>query len=127
MTGDGGFPDLIRDESPWPGLGVVNGAHLRVWRHQPGRLTAVISGLGAWTDADAVARLRAEYPGDTVEVFHHHPGDWITMAFYAALRAADDGSVARSRLFGDELAARLGPSLYVTEDPEDESGGYGGP
>jgi hypothetical protein len=127
VTGEGSFPELVRDDDPWRGLDVMGSAHLRVWRWEPGRLTAVISGPGAWKCEEAFAQLRTEYPHDTVELFHHHPGDWIERAFYAALTVADDGSLARARVFGDTLAQRLGPSLYATEDPEDTSGGYGGP
>lgn len=81
---------------------------------------------GACKYEEAFARLRTEYPHDTVELFHHHPGDWIDMAVYAALTVAD-GSVTQTRIFGDTLAQRLGPSLYATEDLEDKSSGYGGP
>jgi hypothetical protein len=35
--------------------------------------------------------------------------------------------VSVTRIFGNELARRLRPSLCATEDPEDETGGYGGP
>ncbi|MFF9623718.1 hypothetical protein [Streptomyces griseosporeus] len=130
MTGDGAFPELIRDEDPWRGLVGVGGVHLRVWRGEAGRLTAVISGPGARTTRgveEAFARLRAEYPHTTVELFHHHPGDWIDLAFYAELAMDADGGVTRTRIVGDVLAQRLGPSLYATEDPEDETAGYGGP
>ncbi|WP_055712301.1 hypothetical protein [Streptomyces torulosus] len=130
MTGEGSFPKLIRDEDPWQGLTVLNSVHIRVWRWDSGRLTAVISGPGARTKGgyeEAFALLRTDYPHDTVDLFHHHPGDWIDMAFYAALTQADDGSVTRTQIPGDTLAQRLGPSLYATEDPEDESAGWGGP
>ncbi|MFF4779736.1 MULTISPECIES: hypothetical protein [Streptomyces] len=130
MAGEGGFPELIRDDDPWQGLDVAGRVHIRVWRWGPGRLTAVISGPGAMTSGayeEAFALLSSEYPHDTVEVFHHHPGDWIDMAFYAALTVVGDGSVTGTRIFGDALAQRLGPLLYATEDPEDTSAGYGGP
>jgi hypothetical protein len=130
VTGEGSFPKLIRNEDPWQGLGALGGVHIRVWRREPGRLTAVISGPGAMTREgyeEAFARLRTEYPHDTVDLFHHYPGDWIDMAFYAALTQAEDGSVTRTQIIGDTLAQRLGPSLYATEDPEDESVGWGGP
>ncbi|QTE03157.1 hypothetical protein S1361_37825 [Streptomyces cyanogenus] len=105
----------------------MGGAHIRVWRGEPGRLTVVISDPGAGKYEEAFAWLRTEYPHDTVELFHHHPGDWIAMAFYAALTVAEDGSVTKTRISGDALAQRLVPSLCATEDPEDNSGGYGGP
>ncbi|MEU0333884.1 hypothetical protein [Streptomyces sp. NPDC006193] len=127
MADEDGFPVLVRDEDPWQAAGAVRGTHLRVWRRGPGRVAAVISGPGAWAYEEAVARLRDEYPHDAVELYHHHPGDWTTAAFYARLTVADDGAVTRTRLFGDELARRLGPSLYATEDVEDETAGYGGP
>ncbi|GGW69867.1 hypothetical protein [Streptomyces xantholiticus] len=128
MTGEGSFPELIRDDDPWQGsLDVMGSVHIRVRQWEPGRLTAVISGPGAWKYEEVFAWLRTEYPHDAVELFHHHPGDWMDMAFYAALTVADEGSVTRTRIFGDTLAQRLGPSLYAMEDPEDESGGYGGP
>ncbi|GHF38681.1 hypothetical protein [Streptomyces griseosporeus] len=130
MAGEAEYPELIRDEDPWQGLDVMGSVHLRVWQWEAGRLTAVISGPGAMRAEgveEAFARLRAEYPQATVELFHHHPGDWIDMAFYAELAREADGSVTRTQVFGNELARRLGPSLYATEDPEDETGGYGGP
>lgn len=130
MAGDANVPELIRDDDPWQGLDVLGRVHIRVWQWEPGRLAAVISGPGARTRGayeKAFARLRTEYPHATVELYHHHPGDWIEMGFYAALTVDVDGSVTRTRIFGDTLAQRLGPSLYATEDPEDLSGGYGGP
>ncbi|MGW1068929.1 hypothetical protein ACWD4F_30970 [Streptomyces aureus] len=130
MTGEDSFPKLIRDEDPWQSLGVLGRVHLRVWRCESCRLAAVISGPGAWTGGghqEAFAQLRTEYPHDTVDLFHHHPGDWIGLPFYASLTEAGDGSVTQTHIPGDTLAQRLGPSLYATEDPEDESVGWGGP
>lgn len=49
------------------------------------------------------------------------------LAFYAALTPGDDGRPATTRTSGETLAARPGPTLYATEDPEDDSPGYGGP
>lgn len=122
-------PELIRDEDPWQSLHGWRGhAHVRVWRSAPDLVIAVISGAGAEYRLDElIPKLCAEYPHDGVELFFHRPMDWMDLGYYAALTMGDDGTVIQTRLFGDTLAARLGPTFYATEDPDDESVGYGGP
>lgn len=75
---------------------------------------------------DGASPLRAEYPDDTVDFFLHRPTDWGSLGYYAELTSGDDGTVTRTVIAGDSLAARLGPALYETEDPDDESTGWGG-
>ena len=71
--------------------------------------------------------LRAEYPDDTVDFFFHRPMDWIDVGYYAELTPRDDETVTRTHTPGDSLAARPGPALYATEDPDDESIGGDSP
>ncbi|MDQ1032100.1 hypothetical protein QF035_009682 [Streptomyces umbrinus] len=122
-------PEMIRDEDPWQSLqGWQGHAHVRVWRTKADQVSVVISGEGAGSDLETVIpMLRAEYPDDTVEFFFHRPMDWIDVGYYAELTPGDDGMVTRTHIPGDSLAARLGPALYVTEDPDDESVGGDSP
>ncbi|WP_406123773.1 hypothetical protein [Streptomyces sp. NBC_00989] len=119
---------LIRDEDPWQSTPGWSGrAHVRVWRAELGRVVVVVSGLGVEGELGTVVPLlRGEYPDDTVDFFFHRPMDWAAPAYYAQLTSGDDGTVAVARIAGDVLAARLGPSLYETEDPDDHSTGWGG-
>ncbi|MFC4506354.1 MULTISPECIES: hypothetical protein [Streptomyces] len=122
-------PELIRDEDPWqPRHGRRGRAHVRVWRTGPDQVVVVISGSGAEFDLETVLPLlRAEYPDDTVDFFFHRPMDWTDLGYYAELTPGDDGTVTRTHIAGDTLAARLGPALYATEDPDDESVGGDSP
>jgi len=118
---------LIRDENPWRSQGWHGRAHVRVWRTGSAHVTVVISGRGAEDDLGTVLPLlRVEYPDDRVEFFLHRPTDWMDLGYYAELTSNDDGTVTRTHLAGDTLAARLGPTLYATEDPDDRSTGWGG-
>ncbi|WP_329219842.1 hypothetical protein OG352_24650 [Streptomyces sp. NBC_01485] len=121
-------PELIRDEDPWPSVHGRRGhAHVRVWRTAPDQVTVVLSGRGPEYHPETVLPpLRAEYPDDTVDFFLHRPTDWGSLGYYAELTSGDDGTVTRTVIAGDSLAARLGPALYETEDPDDESTGWGG-
>ncbi|SES04590.1 hypothetical protein SAMN04487983_10299 [Streptomyces sp. yr375] len=121
-------PELIRDEDPWQSDGGRHGpAHVRVWRTWPDQVIVVLSGRGAeYYPERVLPLLRAEYPDDTVEFFLHRPTDWGTLGYYAELTPHADGTVSRTVIAGDILAARLGPALYETEDPDDESTGWGG-
>lgn len=51
----------------------------------------------------------------------------VGVAFAAQLTPTADGPVTRTDIAGDMLASRLGPTFYATEDPDDESTGWGGP
>ncbi|WOX11504.1 hypothetical protein [Streptomyces sp. N50] len=114
---------LIRDEDPWS----FRRAHVRVWRTASDRVVVVISGRAAEDDLETVLPLlRGEYPDDSVDFFFHRPMDWAAPAYYAELTTNGDGTVTRTHLAGDTLAARLGPDLYATEDPDDPSPGWGG-
>ncbi|WP_143677590.1 hypothetical protein [Streptomyces scabiei] len=122
------YPEMIRDEQcvrpfdGWQGC-----AHVRAWRSAPDQVTVMISGLsGGCTLRKLLPLLRDEYPGDVVQFFFHVPSDWTALGYYAALTVGDDGTVVQTRMAGDTLAARLGPTLYATEDPDDETSGYGG-
>ncbi|MFG2777472.1 hypothetical protein ACGFY7_06355 [Streptomyces prunicolor] len=119
---------LIRDEGAWSPCQGVGPAHVRVWRTELGRVAVVISGYGAESDLEIVLPLlRGEYPDDTVDFFFHRPMDWAAPAYYAELTSNDDGgTVTPAHIAGDTLAARLGPALYATEDPDDHSTGWGG-
>ncbi|MFI6468416.1 hypothetical protein [Streptomyces sp. NPDC050528] len=119
---------LIRDENSWSSRQGWSGhAHVRVWRTAPGRVAAVISGRGAEDALETVLPLlRGEYPDDTVDFFFHRPMDWVAPAYYAELTTNGDGTVTLTHIAGDTLAARLGPGLYATEDPDDPSAGWGG-
>ncbi|MGH1552628.1 hypothetical protein ACRAWF_12745 [Streptomyces sp. L7] len=121
-------PELVRDEEPWQSAGDWNGyAHVRVWRVDVGHVVVVLSGKGAEYHPEVLLPLlRAEYPDDTVEFFFHRPMDWMALGYYAELTSNDDGTVTVTHIAGDALAARLGPALYATEDPDDHSTGYGG-
>ncbi|MBK3580785.1 hypothetical protein JHN63_44840 [Streptomyces sp. MBT65] len=120
-------PELIRDEHPWQSAQGWRGhAHVRVWRTAPDQVIVAISGRSAEYDLETVLPLlRAEYPDDTAEFFFHRPMDWTTLGYYAELTSNDDGTVTSTDIAGDTVAARLGPSFYATEDPDDHSGGYG--
>ncbi|MFJ8112096.1 hypothetical protein [Streptomyces sp. NPDC096132] len=122
-------PEMIRDEDPWRSHQGWHGhAHVRVWRTEPDQVTVVISGPGAEFDLETVIPLlRAEYPDDTVDFFFHRPMDWTDVGYYAELTSSDDGTVTRTHITGGSLAARLGPALYATEDPDDESVGGDSP
>ncbi|MDV9172177.1 hypothetical protein R6V09_18930 [Streptomyces sp. W16] len=128
MAVEGVRPELILDEDPWQsGLGRGGYAHVRVWRVEVGQVVVVLSGRGAeYHPETLLPLLRAEYPDDTVEFFFHRPMDWTALGYYAELTSNDDGTVTVTHIAGDALAARLGPSLYATEDPDDHSAGYGG-
>lgn len=121
--------EMIRDEDSWRSVHGWRGrAHVRVWRTEPDRVAVVISGSSAEFDLETVVPLlRAEYADDTVDFFFHRPMDWTDVGYYAELTPGDDGTVTRTHIAGDSLAARLGPALYATEDPDDESTGWGGP
>ena len=119
---------MIRDEHDvrpfdgWQGY-----AHVRAWQSAPDQVTVVISGLGGGcTLKKLLPLLRDEYPDDTVDFFFHVPSDWTALGYYAALALGADGTVVQTYIAGDTLAARLGPTLYATEDPDDETSGYGG-
>lgn len=119
---------MIRDElyvrsfDGWQGY-----AHVRVWRPAPDQVTVVISGGGGGGTLEQLLPLLCdEYPNDTVEFFFHVPSDWAALGYYAALTVGSDGTVVQTRMAGDTLAARLGPTFYATEDPEDETTGWGG-
>ncbi|MFJ9248916.1 hypothetical protein [Streptomyces sp. NPDC101776] len=122
-------PELIRDEHPWQSAQGRRGyAHVRVWRTAPDQVIVAISGSSAEYDLETVLPLlRAEYPDDTAEFFFHRPMDWMALGYYAELTSNDDGTVTSTHIAGDAVAARLGPSFYATEDPDDHSIGYGGP
>lgn len=122
-------PELIRDEHPWQSVQGWRGhAHVRVWRTAPDRVTVAISGSSAEYDLETVLPLlRAEYPDDTAEFFFHRPMDWMDLGYYAELTSNDDGTVTSTHIAGDTVAARLGPTFYATEDPDDHSPGWGGP
>ncbi|WP_327402280.1 hypothetical protein OG194_20545 [Streptomyces sp. NBC_01288] len=118
----------IRDEDAWSSRpGWAGQAHVRVWRTASDRVAVVISGRGAENDLETVLPLlRGEYPDDTVGFFFHRPMDWAAPAYYAELTSGADGTVTLTHIAGDTLAARLGPALYETEDPDDHSTGWGG-
>ncbi|WP_329349913.1 hypothetical protein OG226_23325 [Streptomyces sp. NBC_01261] len=114
--------DALSSRPGWSGQ-----AHVRVWRTEPGRVAVVISGQRAEHDLETVLPLlRGEYQDDTVDFFFHRPTDWVALGYYAELTSNDDGTVTRTHIAGDTLAARLGPALYATGDPDDHSTGWGG-
>ncbi|WP_405652843.1 hypothetical protein [Streptomyces sp. NBC_00019] len=128
MAVERAYPEMIRDEhyvrpfDGWQGY-----AHVRVWRPAPDQVTVMLSGLGGGCTLEKLLPLlRDEYPDDTVEFFFHVPSDWAALGYYAALTVGSDGTVVQTRMAGDTLAARLGPTLYATEDPDDETTGWGG-
>jgi hypothetical protein len=133
MVGEHVHPEMIRDENSWQPTdpkGRHGYAHVRVWRTAPDRVTVVLSGPGAEDDLETVLPLlRAEYPHDKVDFSVHRPTDWGTLGCYAQLTQAPDGTgpVTRTVIPGDTLAALLGPTFYATEDPDDETPGWGGP
>ncbi|MFI8529664.1 hypothetical protein ACIGMX_05290 [Streptomyces aquilus] len=122
-------PEMIRDEHyvrhfhDWDGY-----AHVRAWRPAPNQVAVMISGLGGTcTLEELLPLLRDEYPYDVTEFFFHMPTDWRESGYYAALTMNADGAVVQTRIAGSTLAARLGPTLYATDDPDDESIGGDSP
>jgi len=120
---------MIRDEQyvrqfhGWEGY-----AHVRAWRTAPSQVTVMISGLGGGcTLEELLPLLRDEYPDDATEFFFHMPTDWRELGYYAALTRTADGTVVQTRIAGNTLAARLGPTLYATDDPDDDSIGGDSP
>ncbi|MEU6251399.1 hypothetical protein [Streptomyces sp. NPDC047043] len=129
MAVERAYPEMIRDEqyarhfNGWEGY-----AHVRAWRPAPNQVTVMISGLGGTcTLEELLPLLRDEYPDDATEFFFHMPTDWRELGYYAALTMNADGTVVQTRIAGNALAARLGPTLYATDDPDDESIGGDSP
>ncbi|MEU0208454.1 hypothetical protein ABZ235_10000 [Streptomyces canus] len=122
------YPEMIRDEHYVRSIDGRQGyAHVRAWRSAPDQVTVMLSGLGGGCTLEKLLpSLRDEYPDEAVEFFFHMPSDWAALGYYAALTVGSDGTVVETRMAGDTLAARLGPTLYATEDPDDESWGWGG-
>ncbi|MFJ4785439.1 hypothetical protein [Streptomyces sp. NPDC088794] len=126
-------PELIRDEHPWRPTHPhtwSGSAHVRVWRTAPDHVTVVLSGPDAEYDLETVLPLlRAEYPHDKADFTFHRPTDWGTLGYYAQLTQTPDGTgpVTRTTIPDDTLATHLGPTFYATEDPDDETTGWGGP
>ncbi|MGW3288006.1 hypothetical protein ACWDR3_25575 [Streptomyces sp. NPDC001002] len=126
-------PEMIRDEHPWQPThpdGWRGYAHVRVWRTDRDHVTIVLSGRSAEYDLETVLPLlRTEYPDDKADFYFHRPTDWGTIGYYAHLTQPTDGTgpITRTDIAGNTLAARLGPTFYATEDPDDESTGWGGP
>ncbi|MFJ6085910.1 hypothetical protein ACIQI8_31435 [Streptomyces sp. NPDC092369] len=122
---------MIRDENPWQPTDPHSwqgNAHVRVWRTQPDQVIVVLSGRSAEYDLETVIPLlRAKYPDDKADFYFHRPTDWASLGCYAQLTQTADGTVTRTDIAGNTLAARLGPTFYATEDPDDDSTGWGGP
>ncbi|MFE7835487.1 hypothetical protein ACFU53_05280 [Streptomyces sp. NPDC057474] len=129
MAVERAHPEMIRDEHYVRSFDGRQGyAHVRAWRPAPDQVTVMISGLhGGSTLKKLLPLLRDEYPDDTLEFFFHVPSDWTALGYYAALTVGSDGTVVQTRMAGDTLAARLGPTLYATEDPDDDSVGGDSP
>ncbi|MFC9843244.1 hypothetical protein ACFWFF_16190 [Streptomyces sp. NPDC060223] len=121
-------PVLIRNEDPWQSLfengGTRSGrrghVRLRVWRAAPDQLTIVLADTYGQDDffAELILMLRAEYPGDSIKFFFHHPGDWTAQLHYQPMTLDDEGEVVRgAELPPLTLENRLGPSLSETDRP----------
>ncbi|WP_405724281.1 hypothetical protein OG885_00315 [Streptomyces sp. NBC_00028] len=129
MAVERAYPEMIRDEhyvrhfNGWEGY-----AHVRAWRTAPHQVTVVISGLGGTcTLENLLPLLRDEYPDDATDFYFHMPTDWTELGYYAALTTNADGTVVQTRLVGNTLTTRLGPTLHATDDPDDDSIGGDSP